>query len=135
MVVEAVVVNGVPTAVEIIREVDERVAAVQQGGLVFELLHPDACRREAGRGCYLLWGEGRGSGNHRMGGCREEDKKRDVGVRCPVWVLVQLEESQTPNPRSHSLPWIPICLECRHHRVSFAPPGKLCPPPHPTLDC
>lgn len=47
VVVERVVVNGMPTAVEIIREVDERVTAIQQGGLVFELLHPDACRREA----------------------------------------------------------------------------------------
>lgn len=30
VVVETVVVNGVPTAMEIVREVDERVTAVQQ---------------------------------------------------------------------------------------------------------
>lgn len=56
MVVERVVVNGMPTAVEIIREVDERVTAIQQGGLVFELLHPDACRREAQDSCYWPFG-------------------------------------------------------------------------------
>lgn len=50
VVVQGAVVNGVPAAVEIIREVEERVAAIQQGGLVFEFLHPDACRREAREG-------------------------------------------------------------------------------------
>lgn len=64
VVVERVVVNGMPTAVEIIREVDERVTAIQQGGLVFELLHPDACRREAQeRLLPALW-----PGNHSWGG-------------------------------------------------------------------
>ena len=57
MVVERVVVNSVPTAMEIVREVDERVTAIQQCGLVFELLHPDACRRETRERQSQLGGE------------------------------------------------------------------------------
>lgn len=63
VVVERVVVNGMPTAVEIIWEVNERVTAIQQRGLVFELLYPDACRREAqDRLLSALW-----PGNHSLG--------------------------------------------------------------------
>lgn len=47
MVVERVVVNSMPTTVEVVRKVDEGVTAVQERGPVFELLHHDACRGEA----------------------------------------------------------------------------------------
>lgn len=57
VVVERVVVNSVTTAMEIVREVDERVTAVPQRGLVFKFLHPDACRREARERQSQLGGE------------------------------------------------------------------------------
>jgi hypothetical protein len=41
-----------PTAMEVMREVDESITAVQKRRLVFEFLHHDACRRE-GRGRWL----------------------------------------------------------------------------------
>lgn len=97
MVVERAVVNGMPTAMEIIREVDERVTAIQQGGLVLEFLHPDACRREAReRLLPSLW-----SGSHSLGvsGGRKV-KRREVGVRCPASDLVQFEESQISKLKS-----------------------------------
>lgn len=51
VVVEGVVVNSVPTAMEIVREVDEGKAAVEKCRQVFELLHHDACGRGGG-GCH-----------------------------------------------------------------------------------
>lgn len=42
MVVERVVVNSVPTAVEIMWEVEEGEAAIEERRQVFELLHHDA---------------------------------------------------------------------------------------------
>lgn len=47
VVVETVVVNGMPAAMEIIWEMHQSVTAIQQGGLVFKFLHPDACRGKA----------------------------------------------------------------------------------------
>lgn len=49
MVVERVVVNSVPAAMEVMREVEEGEAAIQEGRQVFELLHHDACGRGGGR--------------------------------------------------------------------------------------
>lgn len=45
VVVERVVVNSVPTAVEIMWEVEEGEAAIEERRQVFELLHHDACGR------------------------------------------------------------------------------------------
>lgn len=80
VVVESVVVNSMPAAVEIVREVDEHVAAVQQGGLVFEFLHPDACRREARKRPSRL---GRESG--------EEAQRREVESEVPQGSLSSLQ--------------------------------------------
>lgn len=49
MVVERVVENRMPAAVEVMREVDERETAVEKSLQVFELFHHDSCRREEGR--------------------------------------------------------------------------------------
>lgn len=49
VVVERVVVDRVPTAVEVMWEVDEGGAAIEKCGQVFELLHHDSCRRGTGR--------------------------------------------------------------------------------------
>lgn len=45
MVVERVVVNSVPTAVEIMWEMEEGETAIEERWQVFELLHHDACGR------------------------------------------------------------------------------------------
>lgn len=97
MVVESAAVNHVPTAVEVIREMDERVTAVQQGGLVFELLHPDACGGKPGKGCYLpsglavtAWEPVRG-GRGKQRGCSETS----CYGPCPVG---RGSDSQTQSP-------------------------------------
>lgn len=86
VVVERVVVNGMPTAMEIIREVHKSVSAIQQGGLVFEFLHPDACREEARKRQSQL-GSDQGS----------KFKEGKLRVRCPARVHVQVgvSDSQT----------------------------------------
>lgn len=49
MVVERVVENCMPAAVEVMREVDECETAVEKSLQVFELLQHDSCRREEGK--------------------------------------------------------------------------------------
>lgn len=49
MVVERVVVNSVPTAVEIMWEMEEGETAIEERWQVFELLHHDACGSGEGR--------------------------------------------------------------------------------------
>lgn len=67
MVVERVVVNSVPTAVEIMREVQEGETAIEERRQVFELLHHDACGRGGGR----LLPTSNDSPAHEYAGCQE----------------------------------------------------------------
>lgn len=67
VVVERVVVNSVPTAVEIMWEVEEGEAAIEERRQVFELLHHDACGRGGGR----LLPTSKDSTARERSGCRE----------------------------------------------------------------
>ena len=106
MVVESVVVNRMPTAVEVVRQMDERVTAIQQGGLVFELLHPDACRGKPGKGCHLPSGLAVTAWERvRAGREKEPGWSETLQGSLSGWKNVRL-----PNPKSSSLLWILICL-------------------------